>query len=65
MEKLAVFKMIEDTPVLCGYFNSKEDAIQYLTEVGKLINFKMQHQLVGEYICTPVLHFNLQQTPIK
>lgn len=61
MEKLAVFKMIDEIPTICGYFDSKEDAIRYLTEVGKMINYKMQHQLAGEYIIIPTLYFNLQQ----
>jgi hypothetical protein len=65
MEKLGVFKIIDDVPTICGYFDSKEDAIRYLTEVGKLINTNMQHQLVGEYIIIPTLYFNLQLQTIK
>jgi hypothetical protein len=60
MEKLAVFKLVDDVPMICGYFNSKDDAIRYLTEVGKMINQNMQHQLAGEYIVVPTLYFNLQ-----
>jgi hypothetical protein len=60
MEKLAVFKIVDDVPMICGYFDSKEDAIRYLTEVGKMINHGMQHQLVGEYIVMPTLYYNLQ-----
>jgi|LakMenEpi03Aug12_release.lakeMendotaPanAssembly.Ray.scaffolds.fasta_scaffold4323941_1 hypothetical protein len=65
MEKLAVFKMVDDVPMICGYFDSKEDAIRYLTEVGKMINHGLQHQLVGEYIIMPTLYFNLQIQSIK
>jgi hypothetical protein len=66
MEKLAVFKIVDDVPMICGYFDSKEDAIRYLTEVGKMINHGMQHQLVGEYIVMPTLYYNLQLvTPTK
>lgn len=65
MEKLAVFKMVDDIPMICGYFDSKEDAIRYLTEVGKMINSSMQHQLAGEYIIVPTLYFNLQVQSVK
>ena len=65
MEKLAVFKIVEDTPMICGYFDSKEDAIRYLTEVGKMINHGLQHQLVGEYIVIPALYYNLQIMTVK
>ena len=61
MERLGVFKVTDEGMFICGYFDSKEDAIRYLTEVGKLINFNMQHQLVGEYIIIPTLYYNLQQ----
>ena len=30
MEKLAIFKIIDDVPTLCGYYDKKEDAIEYL-----------------------------------
>lgn len=65
MEKLGVFKIENDNMYVCGYFDSKEDAIRYLTEVGKLINYNMQHQLIGEYIILPTLYFNLQQMNLQ
>lgn len=65
MEKLAVFKVVNDVMELCGYFNSKEEVMEYLAEIKKLIDGKMQHQLKGDYIAIPVLLFNLQPTEIK
>lgn len=60
MEKLGVFKVTDNGMLICGYFDSKEDAIKYLIEVGKLINHQLQHNLVGEYIIIPMLYYNLQ-----
>ena len=65
MEKLAVFKVVNDMMELCGYFNSKEEVTEYLAEIKKLIDTKMQHQLKGDYIAIPVIYFNLQPTEIK
>jgi hypothetical protein len=65
MEKLGVFKVTDDGMLICGYFDTKEDAIKYLTEIGKLINFQFQHNLVGEYIIIPTLYYNLQQMNIQ
>ena len=64
MERLGVFKVTDDGMFICGYFDTKEDAIRYLTEVGKLINFNMQHQLIGEYLILHTLYYNLQQINI-
>jgi len=62
MEKLAVFKIVEDNILFCGCFNSQAEATEYLTEVKKLIDDTFQTQLVGEYIIMPMLYFNIVQT---
>jgi hypothetical protein len=59
MEKLAVFKIIDDRLELCGYFSSKETATQYLTEIKKMIDNEFQSQLAGEYIAIPILYYTL------
>ena len=59
MEKLAVFKLIDDTMELCGFFDSKEDAVEYLSEVKKVIDTQMQNNLAGEYIMLPSLYYKL------
>jgi catabolite regulation protein CreA len=62
MEKLAVFKVMEDERLeLCGFFDTKEDALAYLTHVKTEIQTKMQHALSGEYICIPTLYFNINR----
>jgi hypothetical protein len=65
MERLAVLKIEGDNVLICGFFDSKEMAIQYLTEVKKMIDFEVQHNLAGEYIAVPALYFNLEVEPVK
>ena len=65
MEKLVVFKVVDEMMELCGYFNSKDEVMEYLAEIKRLIDTNMQHQLKGDYVCIPVLYFNLQPTEIK
>lgn len=65
MEKLVVFKIEDDNVLVCGHFDSKEHAIEYLTAVKKMIDYELQHNLAGEYICVPALYFNLQVEPVK
>lgn len=65
MEKLIVFKIEEDNLLVCGDFNSKEHAIEYLTAVKKMIDFEVQHNLAGEYIVVPALYFKLQVEPVN
>ena len=69
MEKLVVFKIVKsewgELMELCGYFNNRKEVTEYLTEIKKLIDGKMQHQLKGEYVAVPVIYFNIQPTEIK
>jgi len=62
MEKLAIFKVVQDGLELCGYFDNKDEAMKYLAEIKKIMDDKFQHQLRGEYLAIPVLYFNIQQT---
>jgi hypothetical protein len=59
MEKLGVFKVVDDVLECCGFFNSKEDALAYLVEVKKLIDNTLQNALAGEYIIVPTLYFKI------
>jgi hypothetical protein len=61
MEKLAVFKVVNDVMELCGFFDSKEDAIAYLTEVKKIINTEMKNSYAGEYLLVPTIYFHLKE----
>jgi len=61
MEKLVVLKVEGDELLVCGFFNSKEDVVQYLTAVNKMINEEMQQNLQGEYIAIPALYYQLTQ----
>ena len=60
MEKLMVLKIEVDSMLVCGFFNSKEHAVEYLTAVKKMIDFEVQHNLAGEYVVVPALYFNLE-----
>jgi hypothetical protein len=63
MEKLGIFKVMEDERLeLCGFYNTKEEAIQYLEYVQNEIARNMQHQYEGEYVVIPMLHYDLKRT---
>ncbi len=64
MQKLGVFKMIDDEPVLCGYFDNQDQVTEYLEEISKLINDRMQVNLIGEYVVIPMLYFELKRTNV-
>jgi hypothetical protein len=65
MEKLVVLKIDGDNMLVCGFFDSKEQAVEYLTAVKNMIDSEMQHHLAGEYIAIPALYYHLQQTTPK
>ena len=65
MEKLVVLKVEGDELLVCGFFNSKEEVVQYLTAVNKMINEEMQQNLQGEYIAIPALCYHLTQQTSK
>lgn len=65
MEKLVVLKIEGDEVLVCGFFNSKEEVVQYLTAVGKMINEELQQHLQGEYIAIPALYYHLTQQVSK
>lgn len=53
--------MIDDSLVFCGYFDTEEQIKEYLEEIKKMIDDKMQHQLTGEYIAIPSLMYKLDR----
>ena len=69
VQQLAIFKIdkahstdIEDTMLFCGYADSQEEALSYMEQVQKQIDFNLQDDLQGEYIVIPALYFNLKKT---
>lgn len=60
MEKLGVFKIVEDGLECCGFFNNKEDALGYLSEVKKIIDNTLQNNYAGEYVIIPTLYFDIK-----
>lgn len=66
MEKLVVLKIEGDNLLVCGFFDSKEHAVEYLTAVKNMIDTELQVNLAGEYIAIPALYYHLtQQTSTK
>ena len=61
MQKLALFKLIDDTPVFCGYFDTQEQITEYLAEIKNMIDDKVQHQLAGEYLAIPSIMYKLER----
>lgn len=59
MQRLGVFKIIEDEPVLCGYFDNQEGVNAYLEEISTMINQGCQTNLIGEYVVIPMLYYEL------
>jgi len=59
MEKLGIFKIIGDELVYVGCYPTREDALAYLTEIKKMIDYECQTKLIGEYVLVPMLHFDL------
>jgi hypothetical protein len=55
----------EETILFCGYAGNQEEAIQYMEDVQKEIDFNMRSELQGEYIVVPALYFNLKKRIIK
>jgi hypothetical protein len=65
MEKLVVLKIEGDNVLVCGFFDSKEHAVEYLTAVKNMIDKELQNNLAGEYIAIPALYYHLQQGTTK
>ena len=69
VQQLAIFKIdkihssdIEDTMLFCGYADSQEEALSYMEQVQKQIDYNLQEDLQGEYIVIPALYFNLKKS---
>ena len=66
MEKIACFKIMEDERMeLCGFYNSREDAIEYLTYVQQEIDKSFQFALEGQYVFLPALYFDIKRKPVS
>lgn len=61
MKKIILFKLVEDKLELCGYFDTEEQIKEYLEEIKKLIDDKMQHELQGDYVALPSLLYTIRR----
>ena len=59
LQKLALYKVVEDKLELCGFFNTPEEVQEYLLKIREMIDDQFQHQLQGEYVAIPSLYYNL------
>lgn len=66
VQQLAIFKVEkitkdvpEETLLFCGYADNQEEAIAYMEQVQKQIDYGMESELQGQYIVLPALYFNL------
>lgn len=67
-QQLAIFKIdkekqnsVDETLLFCGYAENSEQVYSYLNQVQKEIDQTMNHDLEGDYIVLPALHFNLKR----
>ena len=62
MQKLTLFKLINDQLEFVGYFDSQEMLADYFTQIGKMIETEGRTNLRGEYLALPTLYFELKPT---
>ena len=62
MNKIALFKLVNDKLEFCGYFDNQEGINAYLLEIKKYMDESHQHQLGGEYLAIPTIYYNLKRS---
>ncbi len=65
MQKLTLFKLINDQLEFVGYFDSQEMIVEYMTQIQQMIDKQMRTNLQGQYLAIPSLFYELKQTEIK
>ena len=65
MQKLTLFKLINDQLEFVGYFDSPEMIADYMRQIQDMIDKEMRTNLQGEYLAIPTLFYELKQTEIK
>lgn len=65
MQRLVVFKLIDDKLEFCGYFDSPEMVAEYLKQIQDMIDKQFKTSLKGQYLAIPSLYYDLKQTEIK
>tara|TARA_R110000850_G_scaffold231549_10_gene356536 strand:- start:701 stop:934 length:234 start_codon:yes stop_codon:yes gene_type:complete len=65
MQRLVVFKLIDDKLEFCGYFDNAEMVAEYLKQIQVMIDKEFKTSLMGQYLAIPSLFYELKQTKIK
>jgi hypothetical protein len=65
MQKLVLFKLINDKLEFVGYFDKHEVIAEYLMKIQEMIDKQGKKSLKGEYLAIPTLFYELKQTENK
>ena len=63
MQRLVLFKIIDDKLEFVGYFDSNEMIAEYLSKIQEMIDKQFRTNLQGQYLAIPTLFYELKQTP--
>ena len=65
MQRLVLFKLINDQMEFVGYFDSPEMIADYMRQIQDMIDKQFRTNLQGEYLAIPTLFYELKQTENK
>ena len=64
MQRLVLFKLVNDIMEFVGYFDSPE-MMEYMTQIQEMIDTKGRENLKGEYLAIPSLYYELKKNEVK
>tara|TARA_R100001086_G_C11636438_1_gene203232 strand:- start:24 stop:278 length:255 start_codon:yes stop_codon:yes gene_type:complete len=64
MQRLVLFKIIDDKLEFVGYFDGQEMIAEYLSQIQDMIDKQFRTNLKGQYLALPALFYELKQTEI-
>jgi len=65
MQRLVLFKLVNDIMEFVGYFDSAEMIVEYMTQIQEMIDTKGRENLKGEYLAIPTLYYELKKNEVK
>lgn len=65
MQRLVLFKIVDDKLEFVGYFDSQEMVSEYLIKIQEMIDKQFRTNLQGQYLAFPTLFFELKTTEVK
>ena len=57
MQRLVLFKIIDDKLEFVGYFDSNEMIAEYLSKIQEMIDKQFRTNLQGQYLAIPTLFY--------